>query len=193
MDIYEFLSIDHINNDGAAHRRKLGSNYIYSWLIQTNFPEGFQVLCHNCNLAKGFYKQCPHQRERERNTMRVAANIDVNVFVLAGGYLYELSKDGIKAPAVTGPYGKGAAPKGSYRINPPIAIDPAAEENKGFVDQKGSAWFAALLPEFDTDRTGLGIHPDGGMPGTLGCVGIQLEDTALVKMALKRGGLLYIV
>jgi hypothetical protein len=24
------------------------------------FPDGFQVLCHNCNLAKGYYGECPH-------------------------------------------------------------------------------------------------------------------------------------
>jgi len=64
---YEFLAIDHINNDGAAHRkslsktgRGLGSG-LYPWLKQHGFPAGFQVLCHNCNMAKGFYGLCPHQ------------------------------------------------------------------------------------------------------------------------------------
>lgn len=61
---YEFLSIDHINGGGNQHRKKLGSKYIYSWLIQNNYPTGYQVLCHNCNMAKAFYKQCPHQTWR---------------------------------------------------------------------------------------------------------------------------------
>jgi|TARA_R100001530_G_scaffold21901_2_gene18007 hypothetical protein len=56
---YEFLGIDHINNDGAKHRKEIGAT-IYGWLKKNNFPEGFQVLCHNCNLAKGFYGRCPH-------------------------------------------------------------------------------------------------------------------------------------
>jgi len=63
---YEFLSIDHILGGGTAHRRKLGSKYIYSWLIQQNFPPGYQVLCHNCNMAKAFYKKCPHQSYQDQ-------------------------------------------------------------------------------------------------------------------------------
>ena len=34
---------------------------IYRWLIKHKFPPGIQVLCHNCNLAKGYYGACPHQ------------------------------------------------------------------------------------------------------------------------------------
>ena len=63
--IIEFLSIDHIKGGGNKHRREMGlknghGGNIYSWLIRNNFPEGFQVLCHNCNMAKGFYGNCPH-------------------------------------------------------------------------------------------------------------------------------------
>jgi hypothetical protein len=60
---YEFLSIDHINGDGKAHRKELGltGNKFYKWLIKNNFPKGFQVLCMNCNFAKGLYGHCPHK------------------------------------------------------------------------------------------------------------------------------------
>lgn len=61
---YEFLAIDHINNDGAEQRRSMpnirGSKFM-RWLILNNYPTNFQILCHNCNMAKGFYGQCPHQ------------------------------------------------------------------------------------------------------------------------------------
>ncbi len=60
----KFLSIDHPNNDGAEHRRRIGVNsgfHFYLWLRREGFPEGFQVLCHNCNQAKGSYGQCPHE------------------------------------------------------------------------------------------------------------------------------------
>lgn len=53
-----FLTIDHINNDGSVHR-KITKN-LYYWLVSHNFPEGFQVLCFNCNLGKGIYGKCPH-------------------------------------------------------------------------------------------------------------------------------------
>lgn len=58
---YKFLSIDHIWGGGNQHRKQLGSKYIYSWLIQNDYPEGYQVLCHNCNMAKSFYGGCPHK------------------------------------------------------------------------------------------------------------------------------------
>lgn len=58
---YEFLCIDHINGGGARQRRET-KKHIYHWLKQAGWPtQGFQVLCHNCNLAKGFYGQCPHR------------------------------------------------------------------------------------------------------------------------------------
>lgn len=57
---YQFLAMDHINGGGNAHRRKVGVN-LYIWLRREGFPKGFQVLCHNCNLAKGFYGICPHK------------------------------------------------------------------------------------------------------------------------------------
>lgn len=58
---YAFLSLDHINGGGTQHRKNLGSKYILSDLIGRGFPSGYQVLCHNCNQAKGFYGKCPHQ------------------------------------------------------------------------------------------------------------------------------------
>ena len=60
---FEFLSIDHINKDGYKHRKELEGNSIYRWLIKNNFPKDrFQILCFNCNLARGFYGECPHKR-----------------------------------------------------------------------------------------------------------------------------------
>jgi len=49
------LTIDHINNDGAQHRKNLGlvsGKAFYHWLKINNFPEGFQTLCGNCQLIK---------------------------------------------------------------------------------------------------------------------------------------------
>jgi hypothetical protein len=61
---YEFLSLDHINGGGTAHRKALGGGQFFLWLHRNGFPKGYQVLCFNCNLAKGFYGQCPHERRR---------------------------------------------------------------------------------------------------------------------------------
>ena len=50
------LQIDHINGGGMEHRRSIGIKNggitFYLWLIRNGFPEGFQVLCANCNWIK---------------------------------------------------------------------------------------------------------------------------------------------
>ena len=56
-----FLVIDHINNDGAKHRRNgcgQGAD-LYRWLKKNDYPSGYQVLCWNCNWAKS-NGGCPH-------------------------------------------------------------------------------------------------------------------------------------
>lgn len=59
----EFLQIDHIDGGGYEHRKKIGSGHaLYHWLKKNNFPEGFRVLCANCNSARGFYGYCPHNK-----------------------------------------------------------------------------------------------------------------------------------
>lgn len=56
-----FLCIDHINGGGNQHRKTLTTNSIGEWLFTHDYPKDFQVLCHNCNMAKGIYGQCPHK------------------------------------------------------------------------------------------------------------------------------------
>jgi len=60
-----FLAIDHVENDGAAHRKEVGKGYaIYRWLKERGFPQqGFQILCANCNYAKWSQKVCPHEKQ----------------------------------------------------------------------------------------------------------------------------------
>lgn len=63
--IIEFLALDHINNDGAKDRAKgLSGDMIYRYVKKNNYPKGFQILCHNCNQARGHSKDkiCPHKR-----------------------------------------------------------------------------------------------------------------------------------
>ena len=61
-DKKEFLSIDHINGGGNKHRKDIGHLNIYVWLKRNNYPKGFRILCHNCNMAKAFYGYCPHKK-----------------------------------------------------------------------------------------------------------------------------------
>lgn len=65
---FEFLTIDHIKGGGTKHRKEIGqsSGRIYRWLRDNKYPEGYQVLCMNCNHAKGLFGYCPH-REGHQN------------------------------------------------------------------------------------------------------------------------------
>ena len=67
-EIYQFLSIDHVNNDGAAHKKLVGASgsAMCRWIIKNHFPVDIQILCYNCNCAKGFYGKCPHTMEGNR-------------------------------------------------------------------------------------------------------------------------------
>ena len=60
---FEFLTVDDI--EGKVHKNKklLGGSGFYVWLEKQNFPEGFRVLCMNCNFSKGKYGYCPHEKE----------------------------------------------------------------------------------------------------------------------------------
>ena len=64
-NIIEFLAIDHLNGGGGKHIKALiqtkQSPTMFRWLRKQGYPTGYQILCHNCNMAKGFYGQCPHK------------------------------------------------------------------------------------------------------------------------------------
>lgn len=79
-----FLALDHKDGAGNAHRRSLhkngknagGSTRIYTWVIRNNFPESFQLLCHNCNFAKSHNPGgCPHNTEAGRSTHSINSKL----------------------------------------------------------------------------------------------------------------------
>lgn len=72
---YAFLSFDHINNDGHLDRkpqagrnarRSTSGRWIKEQLADPNVRMKLQVLCHNCNMAKAFFGECPHKQEAYR-------------------------------------------------------------------------------------------------------------------------------
>jgi hypothetical protein len=59
--IPEFLQLDHVENNGAEHRKRgLMGTALYQLLKSQGYPPGYQVLCANCNFAKGILGYCPH-------------------------------------------------------------------------------------------------------------------------------------
>lgn len=55
-----FLQLDHVNNDGAAHRKQVGQR-MWHWAAKNEFPDSLQLLCCNCNQGKQLNGGvCPH-------------------------------------------------------------------------------------------------------------------------------------
>lgn len=58
---FEFLTVDHMDNDGAKHRKEISS--IFTWIIKNKFPSNIQILCWNCNCAKQYFGGCNHRKK----------------------------------------------------------------------------------------------------------------------------------
>ena len=70
----DFLAIDHIAGKNQidsepaltelGYSSKLKGKHLINWIIENNYPDGFQILCHNCNVAKGLIgnnNTCTHE------------------------------------------------------------------------------------------------------------------------------------
>lgn len=61
---HQFLTINRINVGGAKHVKsicKARGHDFYRWLEKQSYPqEEYQLLCWNCNAAKGIMSGCPH-------------------------------------------------------------------------------------------------------------------------------------
>jgi hypothetical protein len=96
------LTLDHINNDGAAHRRTLNGGRarttasvdMYRRLKDEGFPPIMQVLCYNCNISKHRNRgTCAHKLKstlKEGSTTRAKARTPQ---AIGGGSARRLSED----------------------------------------------------------------------------------------------------
>lgn len=68
-----FLTLDHVNNDGAEHRKALGvgrcSTRVYQWAKSNGYPDTLRVQCANCNCGRQWNGgTCPHKDDKWVNT-----------------------------------------------------------------------------------------------------------------------------
>ena len=72
-----FLNLDHIQGrekmNSFKELKEIGydsdvrDKSLQIWIKNNNYlsnleTEYFQILCHNCNVAKGIYGKCPHEK-----------------------------------------------------------------------------------------------------------------------------------
>ncbi len=88
--------------------------------------------------------------------------------VYDGKYLTGYEDFGVefRVPAVSGPHGLGRLPEGVY-----MGSKLQKRTDKAMSCPDGAGWSLNLDPTFKTTRDLLRIHPDGNVPGTLGCIG----------------------
>ena len=72
-----FLTIDHIHGGGGAQRKEIfkykgaGSSAFYLWLKRNDYPEGYQVLCWNCNSGRHYNGGiCPHKDHYQKEIIK---------------------------------------------------------------------------------------------------------------------------
>ena len=89
-----FLQLDHIDGNGNKHRREIeakagGRVSMVKWAWTNKYPDFLQLLCANCNMAKGIYGKCPHQKLSEPAEMTGRPEMDSNKNVGAYGRMAE--------------------------------------------------------------------------------------------------------
>lgn len=56
--------MDHMMGRGnilrAQNRKHHAGHGLYYRLKREEYPKDYQVLCFNCNIAKGLFGECPH-------------------------------------------------------------------------------------------------------------------------------------
>lgn len=64
----DFLTIDHVLDDGKEHRAQFGKNTsirVWADARRQGWPKDrYRVLCFNCNIARSLFGVCPHQRPK---------------------------------------------------------------------------------------------------------------------------------
>lgn len=70
-----FLTIEHINGGGRKHRLGKSSQTFCLEIIKENNADKYEVLCMNCNHAKGIHGICPHQKRNIEDAMNMTIKV----------------------------------------------------------------------------------------------------------------------
>jgi hypothetical protein len=82
--------------------------------------------------------------------------------------------------AISGKWGK-PIDHGIYDVNF-YNIDFSTFKKVDSYKRDGYPWYLFLTPEFTLNRNSLLIHPDGGVEGTEGCIGLTDEDIVFFEL-----------
>lgn len=70
----EFLTLEHKTGVPDHHRtatgKRLSGRALYRRVKKEGYPDAYEILCFNCNLARSIYGTCPHAVERDMTALR---------------------------------------------------------------------------------------------------------------------------
>ncbi len=73
------LTIDHIFSGGRKHREettKRGGYSFYLWLRRNGYPEGYRVLCANCNMCIGHHGFSPLEKTIDNQCIKCSGSLE---------------------------------------------------------------------------------------------------------------------
>jgi RHS repeat-associated protein len=129
----------------------------------------------------------PAPRSREDRWGMAGKGRSGAVFERGAGVLTIYDKDGhLVAQASARSGSRGAQPINVWEwlVDRFIRVSDPTYRRGAFCDAFKNCWFLKLRD--DLGRTGLGIHPDGNVPGTEGCIGLTAPDSSEVAEILGR-------
>lgn len=108
------LSLDHINNNGSEHRKEIGGcAYLYNWVSDHNFPDGFQTLCFNCQFIKEAERMTANKENWSKEKVRAKRyqnKLKIKIMDHYGcGKCVECGFDDIRALSIDHTMGGGCA------------------------------------------------------------------------------------
>jgi hypothetical protein len=108
-----FLTLDHVNNDGSKFREQYNEQQIYRLARRDGWPKShYQVLCMNCNFAKGHFGECPHKLGQTTEMVMTELQNHARGLMREYGPLTEDQKVGLQHGwKISHVYGRAGKPK----------------------------------------------------------------------------------
>ncbi len=95
-----FLTLDHVNNDGAAHRKRAAGGSLAWKLRRLGWPKDppIQVLCYNCNCGRQYNAGiCPHKGLVDLESSRKAKPVSTDKSLEVKEYALDLFAESVEA------------------------------------------------------------------------------------------------
>ena len=160
--------------DAGGNTPGAGDTGVY-WTVEVENPKA----CDKCKgMAQKKYAEEPERPHPNCKCKYTKHEVKISWF-FNGSTLTRIG--GGSWTARSGSSNFKSAPSGIYEIGRLIDLF-FCKDTVPYCDKSKHCWFCPIEPVFDTVRSGLGIHPDGNLPGTQGCIGVSRQYNNTEKL-----------